>query len=76
VGISVGTLLVVVKSPRVMSDTLGCVMPKLPTARQGYSVAQAKHVLGWEPQVFIEEGVRKVLAWVDQQRALKPWRRP
>ncbi len=43
---------------------------KLPAAaRQGYSRDKAKHLLGWEPQVSIEQGVSRVLRWVDGQRA-------
>jgi nucleoside-diphosphate-sugar epimerase len=26
-------------------------------------------LLGWEPQVSVEEGIGRVLRWVDQQRA-------
>ena len=40
-----------------------------PATRQGLSNAKAKRVLGWEPQVAIEEGVARVLRWVDQKRA-------
>jgi UDP-glucose 4-epimerase len=36
------------------------------TARQSYSREKARQLLGWEPQVSIEEGVAKVLHWVDQ----------
>ena len=43
---------------------------KLPaTARQSYSRDKAKRLLGWEPQVSIEDGVHRVLGWVDQQNA-------
>lgn len=34
--------------------------------RQAYRRDKAKRLLGWEPQVSIEEGVRRVLAWVDR----------
>ena len=45
---------------------------KLPsTAKQGYSREAAKRLLGWEPQVPIEEGIAKVLSWIDQERARK-----
>ena len=40
-----------------------------PSTRQGYSRDKAKRLLGWEPQVSIEEGIGRVLSWVDQQRA-------
>lgn len=43
---------------------------KLPdAAKQGYSCEKARRMLGWEPQASIEEGIKRVLAWVDQQRA-------
>jgi UDP-glucose 4-epimerase len=38
--------------------------------RYVFSREKAKRLLDWEPQVTIEEGVRRVLRWVDQQRAL------
>lgn len=41
---------------------------KLPaTSRQAYSREKARRLLGWEPQVSIEEGVGRVLRWVDQR---------
>jgi UDP-glucose 4-epimerase len=40
-----------------------------PATRQCVSNAKAKRMLGWEPQVTIEEGVRRVLRWVDEKRA-------
>ncbi|HSV84009.1 MAG TPA: NAD-dependent epimerase/dehydratase family protein [Ramlibacter sp.] len=39
------------------------------TTRQVYSREKARRLLGWEPEVPIEEGVRRVLRWVDLQRA-------
>jgi UDP-glucose 4-epimerase len=42
------------------------------TGRQAYSREKAKRLLGWEPEVSIEEGVRRVLGWVDQQKSAKP----
>jgi UDP-glucose 4-epimerase len=43
---------------------------KLPaTSRQSYSYEKAKRLLGWEPQVSIEEGIHRVLRWVDQQNS-------
>ena len=41
-----------------------------PSQKQGYSRDKAKRMLGWEPQVSIEEGIGMVLRWVDQQHAL------
>lgn len=41
---------------------------KLPSsARQVYSREKAGRLLGWEPQVSIEEGIARVLRWVDQR---------
>ena len=40
-----------------------------PATRQVLSNEKAKRMLGWEPEVFIEEGVARVLRWVDQKRA-------
>ena len=43
---------------------------KLPAATtQTYSRDKARRALGWEPQIGIEEGVRRVLRWVDAGRA-------
>jgi UDP-glucose 4-epimerase len=33
--------------------------------KQGYSIERAKKLIGWEPQVSIEEGTRRVVAWFD-----------
>ena len=41
-------------------------LPIPPSARQAYSREKAKEVLGWEPQVSIEEGIAHVLRWIDQ----------
>lgn len=40
-----------------------------PATKQCLSNEKAKRMLGWEPLVTIEEGVRRVLRWVDQKRA-------
>jgi UDP-glucose 4-epimerase len=46
------------------------VVTRLPPAtRQGLSREKARRLLGWEPQVFIEEGIGRVLRWVDETRA-------
>lgn len=43
---------------------------RLPSSsRQAYSRQKAQELLGWEPQVSIEEGVARVLSWVDSRRA-------
>jgi UDP-glucose 4-epimerase len=38
------------------------------TSRQGYCREKARHLIGWEPQVSIEEGISRVLRWIDQER--------
>jgi UDP-glucose 4-epimerase len=50
--------------------TSSAIEGKLPTAtKQGYSREKARRLLGWEPRVSIEEGIGKVLRWVDEKRA-------
>jgi UDP-glucose 4-epimerase len=42
---------------------------KMTTAtRHAFSREKAKRLLGWEPQVSIEDGIARVLSWVDQRR--------
>jgi nucleoside-diphosphate-sugar epimerase len=36
----------------------------------GLSREKAKLLLGWEPEVSIEQGIASVLRWVDEERAL------
>lgn len=43
----------------------GAKMPA--TSRQSYSREKARRLLRWEPQVSIEEGVARVLRWVDRR---------
>jgi UDP-glucose 4-epimerase len=38
-----------------------------PVSRQAYSREKARRLLGWEPQISIEEGVARVLAWIDSE---------
>ena len=40
-----------------------------PVTKIGLAREKARRMLGWEPQVSIEEGVAAVLRWVDEQRA-------
>ena len=40
-----------------------------PSTRQDYSREKAKRLLGWQPQVSIEEGIGRVRRWVDEKRA-------
>ncbi len=37
--------------------------------KQGFSREKAMRLLGWKPQVSIEEGIRRVVAWLDRERA-------
>ena len=37
--------------------------------RLGVSIAKAKADFGWEPKVGIEEGMRRLVAWLDSERA-------
>ncbi len=36
--------------------------------KQGFSRDKAKRLIGWEPQVSIEDGIGRVVAWFDAQR--------
>jgi UDP-glucose 4-epimerase len=43
---------------------------RLPSStKQGYSRKRAMELLGWEPQVGIEEGIRRLVAWLDADAA-------
>ncbi|WP_175817225.1 NAD-dependent epimerase/dehydratase family protein [Burkholderia diffusa] len=43
---------------------------KMPVSKkQGYSRDKAKRLIGWEPQVSIDEGIRRLVAWLDQNRS-------
>jgi UDP-glucose 4-epimerase len=37
--------------------------------RLGVSIAKAKAELGWEPQVGVKEGMRRLVKWLDDERA-------
>jgi UDP-glucose 4-epimerase len=37
------------------------------TVKQGFSREAAKRLIGWEPQVPIEEGIRRLVDWFDQR---------
>jgi UDP-glucose 4-epimerase len=54
--------------PRSRDDASNDKLP--PAAAATYSRDKAKRLLGWEPQVSIEQGIAKVLSWVDAQRDL------
>lgn len=38
--------------------------------RQGYSIARAKQLIGWEPQVTIETGIHRLVAWLDHSQGV------
>ena len=42
-----------------------------PVSRQDYSREKARQLLGWEPQISIEAGVARVLAWIDSEGGWK-----
>ncbi|WP_081060554.1 NAD-dependent epimerase/dehydratase family protein [Burkholderia territorii] len=42
---------------------------KMPVSKkQGYSRDKAKRLIGWEPQVSIDDGIRRLVAWLDRSR--------
>jgi UDP-glucose 4-epimerase len=40
-----------------------------PVTRPVFGREAARRLLGWEPTVSIEEGIRRLVAWLDQERA-------
>lgn len=43
---------------------------KMPVSKkQGYSRDKAKQLIGWEPQVSIEEGIQRLVTWLDKSRS-------
>lgn len=53
--------------PRYWTDPNKLQMPH--ATKQGYSREKAKRLIGWEPQVSIEEGIRRTVEWLDKSRA-------
>lgn len=51
--------------PQIRLDTARMNMPV--TTRLGFDIARAKALTGWEPQVGLEEGMRRLVAWLDQK---------
>lgn len=42
---------------------------RLPTvSRQGFSRIKARQLIGWEPQVSIADGIKRLVRWFDHQR--------
>ena len=39
-------------------------------ATLGYRPTKAKQLLGWEAQVGVEEGIRRLIAWAEGRHAL------
>jgi UDP-glucose 4-epimerase len=50
--------------PEYYTDPNKLLMPQ--QTRQGYSRARAKALIGWEPQVPIEQGIQRLVAWLDR----------
>jgi UDP-glucose 4-epimerase len=40
-----------------------------PSTKQGFSIDKAKRLIGWEPAMSIEDGVKRLVAWFDQERS-------
>jgi UDP-glucose 4-epimerase len=40
-----------------------------PSTKQGFNIERARILIGWKPEVTIQEGIRRLVAWFDQQRA-------
>jgi UDP-glucose 4-epimerase len=56
--------------PEVRPRPAGAKLP--PSARQAYSRDKARRLLGWEPQVSIEDGIARVLRWIDSRDLKTP----
>lgn len=50
--------------PQYFTDPNKLLMPQ--QTKQGYSRARAKELIGWEPQVSIEDGIARLVAWLDR----------
>ena len=53
--------------PEYFTDPNKLLMPQ--QLKQGYSRARAKEMIGWEPQVSIENGISRLVAWLDEHRS-------
>jgi UDP-glucose 4-epimerase len=56
--------------PEHRLDQTGLKMPS--SKKQGYSREKAQRLFGWEPQVSIAEGINRLVAWLDRERAAGP----
>ncbi len=50
--------------PEYRNDPTRVAMPV--QERQGYSTERARKLLGWAPKVSIEQGIEKMVAWLDE----------
>jgi UDP-glucose 4-epimerase len=50
--------------PEYFTDPKKLLMPQ--QTKQGYSRARAKELIGWEPQVSMEEGISRMVEWLDR----------
>jgi UDP-glucose 4-epimerase len=51
--------------PEVITDTTRMNMPF--TTRVEFDISKAKNLLRWEPKVFMEEGIQRVVDWLDSK---------
>jgi len=42
------------------------------TVKLRFSRTRAKELIGWEPQVSIEEGIERVVKWLDAKNKRSP----
>ena len=56
--------------PEYYTDPSRVSMPA--ETKQGYSRARAKELIGWEPQVSIEEGIDRLVKWLDVSGGASP----
>jgi UDP-glucose 4-epimerase len=56
--------------PEYHSDPSRVSMPA--ELKQGYSIARAKALIGWEPLVSIEEGIDRLVKWLDKSGGASP----
>jgi UDP-glucose 4-epimerase len=52
--------------PEYQIDPNKLASPKV--TKMGFTGEKAKRLLGWQPQISVEEGVRRVVAWLDRER--------
>jgi UDP-glucose 4-epimerase len=53
--------------PEYYTDPNKLLMPQ--QVKQGYSRTRAKELIDWEPRVSIEQGVERLVAWLDKNRS-------